>query len=471
MSLQPDYSQYPLVEVSLYLEGREVGHKFTVYSWVDEGPTIAASATLISSTVSGSMNGYLAPSWSNVGPFQVPSGSAILKFPMGEGIYFYVKREADNATAPPGVGSGARYSVIPRTSLNWSLFGVFPDPSVSLSEYGSYETIASGSYALETTSFTGIDGMTDFTIQSGLLTYVNPRPDYIGPYALNGLDSGQWPVYAGENDFRLNLGQPQSITLNITSTRWEHELVVRHSEGTSYPVEKHATQGDVSFDPNQNAWWNTYSFFDGTSSIHTLPAIPWYVEDKDGCLQSIAKDKSELKALLNPDPNPFPSKLNLLILRDLIENGPTPEMGVVAGFAPGPVDRIGGHGKVLVFADNLGPSIPGLSERFFNTCAHEIGHELKLAFRGFNMDHIPPSLKQTTAWRRGNAKYHDIGYFPMRPWRLIQFGMGSQDDKSRLMQGLMWPQNAAVNVDEWRWLRWEDWMQANISASLDYLIP
>jgi hypothetical protein len=59
VSFQPDYSQYPLVEVSLYLEGREIGHKFTVYSWADGGPTMAASATAIPSSVSGSINGYL----------------------------------------------------------------------------------------------------------------------------------------------------------------------------------------------------------------------------------------------------------------------------------------------------------------------------------------------------------------------------------------------------------------------------
>jgi hypothetical protein len=393
---EPDYSQYPLVEVRGYLEGREIGHKFTVYYWAYGGPIMTTSVTATLSATSGSVDGFLRPSWLSTGTFQVPAGSAVLSFPMGEGMYFYISRDADNVNTPDESGYDAYFQANSSAPLVWSLFGVFPDPpnrstplqtvefrlrseranhtftvlmsdgysshfvpgqysettitewngqllwnplmiisftasidpskswwlradttaqefpigqtdifdgwtpqfgppyptitihlpawanvGIWLSTYGSYESIvASDDYQHETTFYTGVDGMTDFTIESEKITFPNPNPEYIGPYGLNGLDSSQWPVYAGDNDFQLNLGQHQPIALNITTSRWEHELVVRHSEGTSYPIEKHATQGDISFDPNQNAWWNTYSFFDGTSSIHLQPPVPWYVEDR-----------------------------------------------------------------------------------------------------------------------------------------------------------------------------------------------
>ena len=38
----PDYSLYPLVAVTLYLEGREAGHHFTVHSQAGSGPIVTA---------------------------------------------------------------------------------------------------------------------------------------------------------------------------------------------------------------------------------------------------------------------------------------------------------------------------------------------------------------------------------------------------------------------------------------------
>lgn len=102
-----------------------------------------------------------------------------------------------------------------------------------LTQYGSWDAIAFPTVTPEITTYEGIDGMADFTIESSLLTFSNPWPEQSGPYGLAGIESGWWTVYAGENDFRLNLGQPQSVSLDISSTRWEHELVVRHSEGTT----------------------------------------------------------------------------------------------------------------------------------------------------------------------------------------------------------------------------------------------
>lgn len=150
--------------------------------------------------------------------------------------------------------------------------------SISIVEPGSTEQIfPSGGYS-ETTVFPGVDGMVDFTIEGGVVEF-QPQTTS-GVFLLwGGFDFGpERMVYTGLNDFRLILPPPQLKSLDITTTRWDHELVVRHSEGTSYPIVKHSTQGDVSFDPNQNAWWNSYYYFDATSSYH--PEIPWYVEDR-----------------------------------------------------------------------------------------------------------------------------------------------------------------------------------------------
>jgi len=102
----------------------------------------------------------------------------------------------------------------------------------------------------ESTGYTGVDGMADFTIEGGVMEFSNPNTGEPGAFSFwGGFMEGQRTVYGGENDFRLDLGAPQSITLNITSTRWPLELVVRHSQGTSYLIEKHATQGDVKLPP------------------------------------------------------------------------------------------------------------------------------------------------------------------------------------------------------------------------------
>src|SRR4030095_1554993 len=118
---EPDYSQYPLVEAVCYLEGRELGHKYSVCSWVNSDQMIGASVTATPVPSSGPADGYLPPTWSTQGTFQVPPGSANLRFTVGEGMSFYIYRDADLISTSTFVAN-------PSTSLNWSLFGIFPDP-------------------------------------------------------------------------------------------------------------------------------------------------------------------------------------------------------------------------------------------------------------------------------------------------------------------------------------------------------
>jgi hypothetical protein len=391
---ETDYAQYPLVDVYLYLEGCEAGHKFTVYSWADNGPVMATSVYASTGVVAQSINAYLPPTWTTVDTFAVPGSSAYLHCLVGEGMSFYVVRDAEGFQVPP-VTAG-NFVADSSLSLNWSLFGTFPDPpdrtlegvsfrvnadrsshqfSVRMSDgydtsinggyyydnitewdgqvvynplsifsfsasvdplkswwlrddntgeefpvgqtdifdgwsplleppyptitvhlpswldgtyawlspFGSYESIASLSgSSSESTHYTGLDGMADFNIDGTRLTFNNPTPGNYGPFGLNGINQNgvndpQRQIWASDNDFRLNFPPAESIYLNITSTRFDHELVLRHAEGTAYAVDKYAIQGDTSFDPNQNAWVNSYYYCTAGSSY--FPAIPWYIED------------------------------------------------------------------------------------------------------------------------------------------------------------------------------------------------
>jgi hypothetical protein len=124
----PDYTQYPLVQVNCYLEGREKGHKFTVYSWAAGGPVITASVAAVDVGSGSNVQGYHGANWATYGTFNAPGGSARLSFSVGEGMSFYIKRDADGVR--PGGTSGTPLNFVANSqfSLNWSLFGVFPDP-------------------------------------------------------------------------------------------------------------------------------------------------------------------------------------------------------------------------------------------------------------------------------------------------------------------------------------------------------
>ena len=107
--------------------------------------------------------------------------------------------------------------------------------------------------------------------------FSNPTPPYdAGPYWLQDWTTGEArQIVPGGNDLTHWFPAPEPQALQISSSRWSHELVVSHASGDEFPVIKHATQGDYSFDPSQNAWWNSYYWFDATSSSYWF--LPWRV--------------------------------------------------------------------------------------------------------------------------------------------------------------------------------------------------
>lgn len=64
----------------------------------------------------------------------------------------------------------------------------------------------------------------------------------------------------------------------------------------------------------------------------------------------------------------------------------------------------------------------------------------------------------------------DVGFFPVMQWRRAQ-NIRDLATSPLWMQGLMWPweplkSDSGPTVDESRWLRHEDWEQANSWASI-----
>jgi hypothetical protein len=130
----------------------------------------------------------------------------------------------------------------------------------------------------ETTEYSGLDGMVNFTIDGLLVNFDNPRPGEAGSFTMiGGFEYGERTVYAGSNDFRLEFGPPSLRSLNITESRWYHDLVVKHPNGDGFPITKSGSVGVVSFDPSGGTWQTSYFYFAATGN--SRPELPWYVQD------------------------------------------------------------------------------------------------------------------------------------------------------------------------------------------------
>ncbi len=148
-------------------------------------------------------------------------------------------------------------------------------------ETGGAEIGSSYDYrTVDTETMTGLDGMAPFQIQSFSLGFTDMSFAPQSQFLLQGGDAStpfSQTVVAGMNDLRLSFRPPQPLLLAVSSSRWDHELLIRHPEGTTFAVQKGQMQGDVSFDAQQNAWVTSYYYFDAMASAN--PELPWYLED------------------------------------------------------------------------------------------------------------------------------------------------------------------------------------------------
>ena len=104
----------------------------------------------------------------------------------------------------------------------------------------------------------------------------------------NDIYSLYYQSYLGE-EIALNTGPtddttwlpaPQTVYLNISESRWGHDLVLRHVDGREYPIYPGQTQGDTSWNPGSanHAWVNSYYYF--SANTQATPGMAWYIVDK-----------------------------------------------------------------------------------------------------------------------------------------------------------------------------------------------
>lgn len=88
------------------------------------------------------------------------------------------------------------------------------------------------------------------------------------------------PLHGGMTDDTTWLPPPQPVYLNISESRWGHDLALRHVDGREYPIYPGQTQGNTSWVPgNANfAWSNSYYYFD--ANTQATPGMAWYIVDK-----------------------------------------------------------------------------------------------------------------------------------------------------------------------------------------------
>ena len=182
-----------------------------------------------------------------------------------------------------------------------------------------------------------------------------------------------------------------------------------------------------------------------------------YDSDKDGEVKNLALENSELSSLLDA-PGLCDAQMNLVLVRSLLSANSAYEGDgkMVWGIAFRPLKPTW-VGRMVMFAERFKISESEINEeQFMHTCAHEVGHDLGLGTRSNNANLVPPGLRNTVAWKPGRAQYHDIGFFPRDRWRAWSLLHTLQ------MQGLMWPFVPRPDaVGESRWLRHEDWLEAN----------
>ncbi len=145
-------------------------------------------------------------------------------------------------------------------------------------QLGSSQTFYAGGSSYESTTYPGLDGMAEFSIQGSTLEMADITSYSGGSFSLADITQGDsHGVSPGENDLRQWFGPAESRVLAISSSRWEHELLLRHPNGEAYPIVKNQTQGDLSFASTLAAWQSSYYYFDAEASYH--PELPFYVED------------------------------------------------------------------------------------------------------------------------------------------------------------------------------------------------
>ena len=133
---------------------------------------------------------------------------------------------------------------------------------------------------LQTVTVPGVDGMGSYELKYYSLTLSNPTPYHGGPFTLQDVATlDPHDVAAGENDLRDWFLREHPVDVQISTSRMDHHLRVRHPNGEFFEI-THPVAADTStLGPYRVVSSAPYYYFDATSSARA--EMPWYVEDLD----------------------------------------------------------------------------------------------------------------------------------------------------------------------------------------------
>lgn len=160
----------------------------------------------------------------------------------------------------------------------------------------------------------------------------------------------------------------------------------------------------------------------------------YFDKNQDGALEG-SRFSSEWTAIASES---FSDKLNLLIVRKISNR--------IGDFGVCPSDD---HpDRVVVETKEFEGGSPDDFELFLMTCAHEIGHALGLSTR--NRDPVFPHIGS-----------HDSGAFPSAEYYLDGSRVTDPSSTAPKMNGALMRKAKG----KWRWIRQEDWKEANDNAA------
>lgn len=141
-------------------------------------------------------------------------------------------------------------------------------------DFGATITIPVGHYSTEDlhVSFEEqeytLHGVSCFTVAYDANKPFRLRDDTLGDYA--PANTGNLPIWYPE---------PSGKNLQISSSRWGHDLWLAHPDGSAWPLVQNATQGIIQLTASGATWWTDYYYFDATVPWHGF--LPWRLEDRD----------------------------------------------------------------------------------------------------------------------------------------------------------------------------------------------
>lgn len=86
-------------------------------------------------------------------------------------------------------------------------------------------------------------------------------------------------LHAGVNDLRDWQPAPEVQGVQVSLTRWTHDLRMRCEDGSEFPITKDFSQGDLSAALGSSSiWFNAYYYFNGFTQVRS--GLDWFVWDE-----------------------------------------------------------------------------------------------------------------------------------------------------------------------------------------------